>query len=381
MIVREFLDEDVPAVADLFCRVFRPRGNPNRDAVAGHFSEIYFGHPWPDAESPSLVLDDEGAVKGFFGVLPFPMRYRGRPVRAAIGGNYMVEPGLKDPFAGVRLLKQFLAQPRDLSMTDTSNDTGRKSWESQGGTTLHLYSLQWLRLLRPAGFALAAGGRVKPLRPFAALGRPLASMADRLLASLPKSPFEPPSSELEAKELTPDLLLEGLESLKRQQLLLPDYDAESLSWLLDMARQKREFGPLVGQALYRKTALVGWFLYYPNPGKWAQVLQVMARPGQTRAVLDHLLGDASRRGSVAVMGRVHPTQMSDLASLKCLFLNRNTYTQIHTRDEELRDSILRGEGLLTRLEGEWWTRFQNDAFEEPFIAPHSPFRREAVAAC
>jgi hypothetical protein len=192
---------------------------------------------------------------------------------------------------------------------------------------------------------------------------------DRLLARVPKSLLRPPSSELEAKELTPELLLEGIESLKRQQLFLPDYEASSLEWLLGMARQKREFGALVGQALYRKAALVGWFLYYPNPNKWAQVLQVMARPGQTRAVLDHLLADAYQRGSVAVIGRVHPAQMSDLVALKCVFLNRNTYTQIHTRDEELRDSLLRGEGLLTRLEGEWWTRFQNDAFDEALVAP------------
>jgi hypothetical protein len=95
------------------------------------------------------------------------------------------------------------------------------------------------------------------------------------------------------------------------------------------------------------------------------VLQLMARPGQVRAVFDHLLADAYARGSVAVMGRVHPQQMSDLAAAKCVFLNRNTYTQIHTRDEELRHAVLRGEAMLTRLEGEWWTRFWNDAFDEP----------------
>jgi hypothetical protein len=364
MTIREFHEGDLAAVATLFCRVFRAKGRPNVAAVAGHFREVYLGHPRPDGDSPSLVLEDGGAVRGFFGVLPFPMRFRGRPVRAAIGGNYMVDPDLKDPFAGVRLLKQFLAQPRELSMTDTSNDAGRKSWESQGGTTLHLYSLQWLKLLRPAGFALAAAGRAKPLRPLAALGRPCAALADKLVSGLPKSPFRLPASDLEARELTPELLLEGLKMLKRQQLLLPDYDTDSLGWLLDMAGRKREFGPLVGHALYRKAALVGWYLYYPNGGKWAQVLQVMARPGQTRAVLEHLLADAWGRGSAAVMGRVHPMQMSDLVALKCVFLNRNTYTQIHTRDEELRDALLRGEGLLTRLEGEWWTRFQNDSFDE-----------------
>lgn len=376
MFVREFTDDDVPAVADLFCRVFRPRGNPNRGAVAAHLRDVYFGHHWPDADSPSLVLEGDDRVQGFFGVLPFPMRFRGRPVRAAIGGNFMVEPDLNDPFAGARLLKQFFAQPRDLSMTDTSNETGRKSWEAQGGTTLHLYSLQWLRLLRPAGFGLAAAGRVKGLRLLAALGRPVASAADRMIARLSNSPIRPPSSDLEAKELTPELLLEGIEGLKRQQLLSPAYDVESLRWLLEMAGRKKQFGRLVGQALYRKATLVGWHLYYPNPGKWAQVLQVMARPGQTRAVLEHLLADAYHRGSVAMVGRVHPQQMSDLVALKCVFLNKNTFTQVRTADEEIRDALLRGEGLLTRLEGEWWTRFQNDTFDEADAEPARGVRRE-----
>jgi hypothetical protein len=374
MTIREFHEGDLAEVAGLFCRVFRAKGRANPAAVAGHLRDVYLGHPWPDADSPSLVLEDGGRVRGFFGVLPFPMRFRGAAVRAAVGGNYMVDPDLKDPFAGVRLLKQFLAQPRDLSMTDTSNDTGRKSWESQGGTTLHLYSLQWLRLLRPAGFVLAAAGRVKPMRPLAALARPCGALADAVAARLPKSPFVPVAGDLDARELTPEVLLAGIESLKRQQLLLPDHTPESLAWLLGMARQKREFGPLVGRALYRKDSLVGWYLYYPNPGKWGQVLQLMARPGQVRAVFDHLLADAYARGSVAVMGRVHPQQMSDLAGAKCVFLNRNTYTQIHTRDEELRHAVLRGEAMLTRLEGEWWTRFWNDAFDEAAgeAAPKTP---------
>lgn len=373
--IRPFEPEDVPEVAGVFARVFRSSRRPVRETLEAYFHAIYFDHPWRDPDGPSLVCcDGDGRPRGFFGVLPFPMKLGNRSIRAAIGGNYMVDPELAraNPFAGGRLLKAFFDQPRDLAMTDTSNETGRKAWESHGGLTLHSYSLQWLRILRPAGFALAIAGRVKGCGMLAKLARPAGRLADALLARLPGDPFAPSGSpSFEAREITADALLAGIESLRRTLPLLPDHTPESLAWLLSAAGEKREFGPIVGRTLYKSGTLAGWYLYYPNAGRWAQVLQVMARPGQTRAVLQHLFADAVARGSVAAMGRLHPQQMSDLSSLGCVFADRGTCTQIRSRDPEIREACLSGGALLTRLEGEWWTRFQNDDFDESPRAPRS----------
>ena len=381
MDLRPFDPSDVPQTAELFCRIFRAHGRPNRDAVAAELHDVYFGNPWYDPHNSSLVCEEDGRVAGFLGVIPLPMRLGNREVRAAVGGNFMIDPAVRNPFSGALLFKRFLDGTHELPMTDTSNEMGRRMWTSKGGTTLHLYSLQWFRMLRPAGYALALTGRVKPLRPVTWMGRPLAGLADAALARLARNPFRPVESELEARELTPELIIEGIDLLSHVQRLVPEYTPESLGWLLRMAARKREFGGrLIGRALFQRGALVGWYLYHPNTGRRGQVLQVLARPQQARQVLEHLFADAWHEGSTALVGRAHPLLMNDLPVLNCVFSNRRTWVQIHTRDAEILNAVHRGEALLTRLEGEWWTRFQNDSFEEPAPAGCGDGHPELAAA-
>ncbi len=385
MQIRPLEPSDVADVAALFCRVFRAKGRANPQAVAAHLRDVYLENPWHDPDDPSFVLEEGGAVAGFLGSLPLPMRFDGHPIRAAVGGNLMVDPSVKNPFAGAQLIKRFLEGDHDLSMTDTSNVAGRRTWESRGAATLHQYSLQWVRVLRPASFALSVASRARAFRLVTKLGRQFARMADHALSKREQSPFRFEPAGLDERPLTPDILVEGFTELTRHQRLVPAHSAESLTWLLAMAAAKREFGGrLVGKGLYHRSVLVGWYLYYPNSGGWAQTLQVMARPAHVRSVLMHLFADAWREGSTAVIGRVHPILMNELPGLQCLFMNRTTWVQCHTRDESLLDAFHRGEALVTRLEGEWWTRFQNDAFDEADVAAGprcvtQPTRVEAVA--
>lgn len=389
MHVIPFESRHVPETAQLFCRVFRAASRPNLDAVARHLHDVYLANPWVEQNDPSLVLEVAGRVAGFLGVIPFPFRLGNRAVRAAIGGNFMMDPEAHVPLGGARLMRRFLEASRDLSMTDTSNEAGRAVWESYGGRTLHLESLQWLRVLRPAEFALSVAARKKAVRLVAPLGRPLARLTDAALAMPSGSPFRfvPArrstaegsraqrviASELEARTLAPDDVIEGMERLSDVQSLVPDYTPESLAWLLNMAGRKREFGQrLDGKALFHRGALVGWYLYYPNPGRWGQVLQVLARASFVRPVLEHLFAEAWSARSTALIGRVHPLLMNELPTLRCLFLNRQTWVQVHSRDEEILAAVKQGEGLLTRLEGEWWTRFQNDSFDEADAVPWRP---------
>jgi hypothetical protein len=145
-----------------------------------------------------------------------------------------------------------------------------------------------------------------------------------------------------------------------------------------MAGRKREFGQrLDGKVLFHRGAPVGWYLYYPNPGRWGQVLQVLARAPYVRPVMEHLFADAWSAGSTALVGRAHPLLMNELPGLRCVFMNRRTWVQVHTRDEDVLGAVQRGEALLTRLEGEWWTRFQNDAFDD---ADAAPWRRPLSAS-
>ena len=111
MPIRPFVRADIPAVADLFVRVFRPDAKSKPAQVEAYMEEVYFRHPWRDLRIHSLVLGgDPGDVQGFLGVIPRPMVFGGQRIVAAIAGNLMVRPdgGRVPMFAALRLMREFL---------------------------------------------------------------------------------------------------------------------------------------------------------------------------------------------------------------------------------------------------------------------------------
>jgi len=142
-------------------------------------------------------------------------------------------------------------------------------------------------------------------------------------------------------------------------LLRPEYDHRSLQWLLEMAAQKNR------PAALRKVVVhgagqetLGWYLYYVNPGKASEVLQIVAKDTSVPEILDHLFYDARLQGTVALSGRLDPRFMRDLSERHCLFHFGGSWMLVHSRNSELLQAIHRGDAFLTRLEGEWWIGFQ-----------------------
>jgi hypothetical protein len=111
-------------------------------------------------------------------------------------------------------------------------------------------------------------------------------------------------------------------------------------------------------------AMAGWFLFYPNRGGIGQVLQIGAVSGSIRLVLGHLFKEASENGSLAVMGRMEPKYMKELTEEYCFDFHRSNYLLVHSINVEMLNAVHSGDAFLTRLEGEWWTRFQGDSFED-----------------
>jgi hypothetical protein len=181
---------------------------------------------------------------------------------------------------------------------------------------------------------------------------------------LKASPFHIEASGLSEGELSVEILLEGIRTLSARRALVPDYDASSLQWLIAKAAEKREYGNLRKAALYdSRHTLAGWYLYYPNPGSAGQVLQVAATPSLAPRVLRHLLMDARTQGSLALIGRFDAQMVREMSALNCLFTNRGTHVQAHSRRTEVIQALHSGNAFFTRLEGEWWTRLQGDKFE------------------
>jgi len=74
--------------------------------------------------------------------------------------------------------------------------------------------------------------------------------------------------------------------------------------------------------------------------------------------LQRLLADAWHHGATAVCGRVDPRYAQELSNRHSWFRREGTWTLVHSPHADIMAAIHRGDAFLTRLEGEWWLRFQ-----------------------
>src|ERR1043165_4703467 len=355
--VRPLASGDIPAVAQLFTRVYPHARWDSQAECEAYFQQMFFANPWVEAGLPSWVAMEGPRAVGFIGVIPRPMRLRGQSVRAAVVTQLMVEPEKRHGVVAAQLLRKALAGPQALTISDGANESSRKMWEALGGLTSTLYSLQWRRLLRPAQSALQRASSARG-RAAALLARPVAVLADVCNAFYRS--LRRPSGLIE-EPLDTGGLLEGLRGAARRAALCPDYDFESLDWLLAQARAKRRHGELHALRLRRPGgAVAGWFLYYQNTGT-SEVLQLHASGDAEQAVLDHLFRHAWRRGTAAIEGRMEPRLARALGQRHCLFHSSSVYSLIHSRNADLLGAFAHGDAFFSRLEGEWWMRFVGEA--------------------
>ncbi len=355
--VQRFVLGDIPEVVDLHRRIF-PANSVSADELQTHFREIFFENPWYDADLPSLVYrEDGGRILGFYGVVPRPMRMKGRPIRVAVSSQFMVDPSIRNRLAAVELQRAFFAGPQDLSFTDGANNPSRRIWEGLGGVTAFPYTVHWTRPLRPAKYFLERW-KERLLAPLRTALQPPCAVADILATRLSRSPFrqfeQPPEEDLNG-----EMLLEQLPKFSQTKSLCPDYDELSLGWLLGQAEKKKSQGRL-RRAVVRNSGgqIAGWYLYYLNPLGICQVLQLVATKHSIRRVLDRLFYHAWRLGSFAVSGRLDPEFVPALSEAHCLFSFHGPQMLVYSKQPELLEAVQRGDAFLSRLEGEWWMRFQ-----------------------
>ncbi|MHC4549085.1 MAG: GNAT family N-acetyltransferase [Planctomycetota bacterium] len=349
--VRELTPADIPQVVDLFELVFREGDRSETEALTAYFRQIFFETPW-SGERPSLVYEAGGKVIGTLGIVTRRMTLDGRSLRVAVPNNFMVETGKGSAMAGILLLKEFFAGPHDLAFAE-SNDASRKVWEGLGGMTSLLYSIHWAAPVRPARYALRQVGGAAALA-----GAPFAWLVDAAATRLPGSPFRQVVPDGESVEVTAERLLACLEEVTGAYALRPDYDLESLGWLLDTLARKRAHGALRSAILRDPEGrLLGWYLYYLARGGVSQVVQLGAKPPTVARVLDHLFHDAWRHGAAALSGRVEPRFVRELAQKSCLISRKNRWILLHSPHADVLEAFARGDAYLSRLEGEWWISF------------------------
>src|SRR5262245_9632066 len=190
--IRVVSEEDIPGVVALVARVYpeKARNWPLRAEWESYFRDMLFGNPWHDPELPSWLAEENGRVTGFYAAMPRRMLLDGRPIRAAVGCQFMVDPGHANGLTWLALAKACLTGPQDLTLTDGANERARRLWLSIGGTVPALYSLQWIRPLRPSRYALSLlEERAGIPRPLALAARPPAAAVDVLASRFRQNRF------------------------------------------------------------------------------------------------------------------------------------------------------------------------------------------------
>ena len=362
--VRQFTTEDIPQVADLWWKVLRKGNGPAPAGLLAYLRELYFSSPLLDESLPSLVYEaKDGRVIGFLGVIFRRFCFRGRAIRVAFGGNYVVDPTSRTTLAGLQLLARYMAANQDLSITDSATDVSRNLLERLGFQTILPSSIYWARPLRPFRYAvcIATSGASPRLRNGVRVATaPFSALADTMAVRVAPELFRMKGPALHAAELDTDSLLACISEFRGTSALGPVTEDESLKWLLGFMERMHPRATLRRRVLRDvKDKIVGWYIYYLKPGAPCQVVQIGADRQMQKLVIQHLFHDAWSHGAIGLHGAASPNLMPNLAEEKCFFTCRGGWTVAHSRDPEIVEILRRGDVTLSRLDGEWCLNFDD----------------------
>jgi hypothetical protein len=359
--VREFVENDIPQVADLNWRVLRKATGSSPPALRSYFRKLFLENPWFDSSLPSLVYEDNKQVVGFLGVIPRTMSLRGEQIRAAFGSNLAVYPENRASLAGLHLVKAYLEGQQDLSLTDSANNVTANIQRELGASTLGLETIHWARPLRPTQYVLeflAHRKEKKASTTLKSLVKPFSFLTDRIGATLFDDQFRRNGVEFKAEDLRAEELLGSLAELRSEYSLHPMYDLQNLDWLLNFMTEMKAYGELRRRALRNERGrVVGWYIYYLKPGGIGEVVQIGSKRHFSKDVINHLFHDAWHRGAIGLHGRVEARWLQDLSDTGCVFYRGGRWMQAHSRRPELISLLQSNDALITRLDGEWCLSF------------------------
>ncbi|MEP7456465.1 hypothetical protein [Phyllobacterium sp. SB3] len=357
--IRNLMPRDIPEVAAMFWRMFKPASATIPASIADYLSDLYLDPDNNTGIISQVHIRQDGVLTGFIGALPLKMAFSGHVLQAAICGPLMVEDHLRDPLAGARLLRAFLAGPQDLSLSETANETSRIMWSKLRGKVLPGYSLEWVRVLRPTAFAAElASKRFKFLKYCKALLGPFDNLAHLVMKTdIPEMPQGLSDAGIDMDMLAPLII-----SCLKDYELRPDWGSSTLSRVLATARNKASYGNMHSRVVKGPSGVpLGAYLFHGDRGKIIRVLQIVATKGCEGAVVDSLLHYANSIGAVAVRARSQPQLMEAMMIRRGIFFQRSS-TVVHARDPRILEAFSKGDAFFNGLAGEGWNRLNGDEF-------------------
>lgn len=350
----------MPAIASLFQNTFRKRTSKPSQALIDYLRDLFLAHPWRDDAIASRAFVDHGRVIGFIGLVPLRMVWRGQAVRAAVAVASMVENPKAHPTVGARLVRAVLQGPQDLTLSESASPLSRRLWEQLRTASDPAYNMDWMKVLRPAAFPLAfAAHKTRGPRWLQRMAAP----ADWLLAR-PGQDTAPAAlgRGLAGRDATATEIADAIPQFLPAYRLRPDWDSPTLRWMLRHAEVKEHYGTLAGRLVFDlRGRCVGASLYYRGGRGLGLVLQMLAQPDATAAVLADLCANARQNGVAALKGRAQPEFLDSLLRARCLFWNGGS-TLAHSTNSEMIADFKSGQALVTGLAGESWTRLIGGEF-------------------
>ncbi|MCS7007480.1 MAG: GNAT family N-acetyltransferase [Gaiellaceae bacterium] len=333
-------------------------------ALIAFLERTLLDQPWADPALPSLIYEESGEILGTIGASTRRMRFLGTPVRVVVSAYFWAHPEARARGVGARLLRELLSGPQDVTLTDAATPEVRRMWEALGGTTVHLGCFSYVRVLRPARLAAERLLRTQAPR-VARLAASAVAPLDALASYVPRLRLRVEPSDATSEPLTAAAVVDHLPSVAASLSLVPDYDVPYLEWLfaqlsdIDRSRlpwlQRREPGELWAEVVTRRERVLGWYVCHLRRGGPCRVLQIAAPPRHMTRVVRHLCLRASELGATAVVGRLEPRILQALEEGigRVLYRGRGRML-VHAKNPALVTAILRGDALLTSLDGEWW---------------------------
>lgn len=368
--IRPLRADDIDSVAHIFMRQFRNSPQEANADLTAYIEKLFLSGPFASSATPSLVhVRPDGVVSGFIGVTSQPMQIGDQRLNVAVCGALMVEGREADPLAGARLMKTFLSGEQDISLSETAGEATLSMWRQSGGDLLSRHSVDWMRVIRPAGFAIeAVAQRIGVVRALF----PATHIVDRQLrktrserkslrwASFPEG-FQI-ARGVSAEAVTIERFLAEVRHYTDAFPIRRVWTDDALTQLAADIPLKSEQGELRTALVHTRTGTcLGGYAYYHRDGKVAHVLDILPRTGHAGVIVDCLLQDASEMGAVAVQGRTNPAIFDALLERRC-FMFRQSASVIAGRDKDLIERFKQGDAAFNGLVGERWSRLVGDGF-------------------
>lgn len=254
------------------------------------------------------------------------------------------------------LFRSYVRGSQDVTITDSAGDPMRRIGMVMGMQMLHVSCIGWIRILRPSvcGRLMLRERRGSRRRPLPIGG--VLSAIDRGVTQIVPVAAPPTPPDGTDEPLTVAAMLEYLPMVTSRMRLHMDYDEPYLRWLFcELERVTGLGSPIARLVRDAGGRVLGWYVYLLAPRGIGRVLALAVSEREAGRLLDHLLHDAWQRGAAAVQGRLEPRLLEPVSRRRCALVYRGG-SLAHSDDKEILGAITKGDGLLTRLDSEWWLK-------------------------